>query len=293
MSDTQHACGCDGARRCQFHGGAQPQAPPEGSLAELRAGTLIPHQSSFGDQSYNDGVREAFDRIQPHWEALVSERDRAQLQVRCYQRVEERNAICPDHRDKGTGTCIVCQAETRTRREVSAELDRVRREMEALATAILPDETKRADPYWTVANLTSLASAHREDSEILERLERHCEGDHHVWLTGETLCQCGRAAGQWGARTWTTSDLDIVRRYERHLRNMWLPHNEVLTVQELADALRALLAVVDRIGPSVDMLVAFHALHPEQVNEETIRAAFADLIADAKNELAMGRDPQR
>ena len=32
----------------------------------------------------------------------------------------ERLALCPDHRDKATGRCIVCQAEERTRQELRA-----------------------------------------------------------------------------------------------------------------------------------------------------------------------------
>lgn len=34
------------------------------------------------------------------------------------QRALERLALCPDHRDKYTGRCIVCVAEERTRREL-------------------------------------------------------------------------------------------------------------------------------------------------------------------------------
>lgn len=40
-----------------------------------------------------------------------NERDRAERQV-------DRFALCPDHRDKATGRCVVCQAEERTRIEL-------------------------------------------------------------------------------------------------------------------------------------------------------------------------------
>lgn len=40
----------------------------------------------------------------------------------------ERLALCPDHRDKATGRCVVCVAEERTRREErDARLDAVRK----------------------------------------------------------------------------------------------------------------------------------------------------------------------
>lgn len=39
-------------------------------------------------------------------------------ELRLLRRQVERMALCPDHRDKGTGRCIVCQAEERTRNEL-------------------------------------------------------------------------------------------------------------------------------------------------------------------------------
>lgn len=53
--------------------------------------------------------------------ALVAERPR-ELEIErrrrgMAERQVERLALCPDHRDKATGRCIVCQAEERTRME--------------------------------------------------------------------------------------------------------------------------------------------------------------------------------
>lgn len=41
----------------------------------------------------------------------------AELQIRLLQRQVERLALCPDHRDKATGRCVICVAEERTRQD--------------------------------------------------------------------------------------------------------------------------------------------------------------------------------
>lgn len=53
---------------------------------------------------------------------------RVGLETRAYERLE----LCPDHRDKTNGTCIVCMAEKRTKGELEAELSAVRQTLQEL-----------------------------------------------------------------------------------------------------------------------------------------------------------------
>lgn len=54
-------------------------------------------------------------------EGAPSPEPQQELEVRLLRRQVERMALCPDHRDKATGRCIVCQAEERTRQELAAD----------------------------------------------------------------------------------------------------------------------------------------------------------------------------
>jgi len=52
--------------------------------------------------------------------------DSAQYWRRRYELLQhafDRLNLCPDHRDKATGVCVVCQAETRTRRMMEDEYE--------------------------------------------------------------------------------------------------------------------------------------------------------------------------
>jgi hypothetical protein len=57
--------------------------------------------------------------------ALLASRDaqvgKLERMVEIEKRAYDRLALCPDHRDKANGTCIVCKAEHVTRQELHAE----------------------------------------------------------------------------------------------------------------------------------------------------------------------------
>lgn len=49
-----------------------------------------------------------------------ADRPQLELRLRLAERAYERLNLCPDHRDKASGTCIVCEAERRTAQESAA-----------------------------------------------------------------------------------------------------------------------------------------------------------------------------
>jgi hypothetical protein len=68
-----------------------------------------------------------FDRVFPEAKTFETQREatvEARKEIYSGQLAErfiERIALCPDHRDKATGRCIVCVAEERTRGERRSE----------------------------------------------------------------------------------------------------------------------------------------------------------------------------
>jgi predicted ribosome quality control (RQC) complex YloA/Tae2 family protein len=73
--------------------------------------------SVFGEL---DAVRAEVSRLR---EALDKQTRISEIEKQAYDRL----ALCPDHRDKASGVCVVCQAEARTRDEALAEIGRFRR----------------------------------------------------------------------------------------------------------------------------------------------------------------------
>lgn len=70
-----------------------------------------------GETANEDG--EVLYHIAPHLLADPEGQQQTDLELRLLRRQVERMALCPDHRDKATGRCIVCQAEERTRQELA------------------------------------------------------------------------------------------------------------------------------------------------------------------------------
>ena len=85
--------------------------------------------------------------------ALAQEMARLQLRVTLAERQVERMALCPDHRDKATGRCIVCQAEERTtqehrerRQEVNSQLATLQADRERLRDVAAKWQMYRKQP---------------------------------------------------------------------------------------------------------------------------------------------------
>jgi GNAT superfamily N-acetyltransferase len=110
----------------------------------------------------------------------------------------ERLALCPDHRDKAIGVCIVCQAEKRTREELRAEGEALR------GWQTCSVEAKNGEgcgfqwrgqyvdcPSCTLTAAVKGFAARCEAAEAVAKYAAHDDGcDAYLGTAGETPCTC-------------------------------------------------------------------------------------------------------
>lgn len=75
------------------------------------------------NNSLPPGELEQLAREESHPSALLTEADMRKFRNELTAHAYDTLALCPDHRDKATGRCIVCVAEERVRQEMKAPAD--------------------------------------------------------------------------------------------------------------------------------------------------------------------------
>lgn len=90
----------------------------------------------FTPVDYNGEIPTSIGPMLRYGAAAEDARRRAEHIAGIECRQLERLALCPDHRDKASGQCIVCQAETRTAESLRAQLQTITEAAQALLLVI-------------------------------------------------------------------------------------------------------------------------------------------------------------
>lgn len=102
-------------------------------IATLKAKVVESYQEGWRHGSdetlgmcIGEDEQEVVRRLMDEKKQAEAEIAKAKVIIELAQRAYDRLALCPDHRDKTNGTCIVCMAERRTQQEAVAEIARLR-----------------------------------------------------------------------------------------------------------------------------------------------------------------------